>query len=274
MMNEDKVLKEQIIREFGNASYVNGILNRKHIASIVFADKEKLELLNALVHPATIRHGLEWMGRQKTPYVLKEAALIFESGSQEHLDYVIGVSAPLALRLQRAMARDKISREEVLHRMHNQIQEEIKMRLCDFVINNDEQQLVIVQVMALDKRLRELAREKAKQTVTLYRPVGPEELKLIEESGFSRFPPRLPEQPIFYPVMNEEYAAQIAQEWNVPASGSGFVTKFEVEKKYVGKFEVQNVGGSIHDELWVPAEELEEFNAHIVGRIEVVRRFG
>lgn len=157
MMNEDEELKEQIIREFGSDAYINGILNRQYIASIVFGNKEKLELLNSLVHPATIRHGLQWMERQRSPYVLKEAALIFESGSQEHLDYVIGVSAPLHLRLQRAMTRDKISREEVLHRMHNQIQEEIKMRLCDFVIRNDEQELVIVQVMALDKRLRELA---------------------------------------------------------------------------------------------------------------------
>lgn len=111
------------------------------------------------------------------------------------------------------------------------------------------------------------------ETITLYRPVGPNELKLIEDSGFKRFPPRLEQQPIFYPVMNEEYAAQIARDWNVPASGSGFVTKFEVVKSYVEKFEIQNVGGKIHNELWVPAEELEEFNDNIVGKIEVVREF-
>lgn len=160
MMNEDEELKAQIIRQFGNDAYNNGILNRQHLASIVFANKQKLEVLNALVHPATIRHGLQWMARQKTPYAIKEAALIFESGSQEHLDYVIGVSAPLHLRLQRAMQRDKISREEVLGRMQNQIQEDIKMRLCDFVIKNDEQELVIVQALALDKKLRELAASK------------------------------------------------------------------------------------------------------------------
>jgi dephospho-CoA kinase len=161
MMNEDEELKQQIIQEFGNESYVNGVLNRQHLATIVFADKEKLAVLNALVHPATIRHGIKWMERQKAPYALKEAALIFESGTQEHLDYVIGVSAPLPLRIQRAMQRDKVTREEVLRRMQNQIDEEIKMRLCDFVIKNDEQELVIVQVMALDKRLRELAKERA-----------------------------------------------------------------------------------------------------------------
>jgi len=110
-------------------------------------------------------------------------------------------------------------------------------------------------------------------TTTLYRPVGPKELKLIEASGYTAFPPRLPEQPIFYPVMNEEYAAQIAEKWNVPASGSGYVTKFEVDAAYLQKFKVQNVGGEIHNELWVPAEELEEFNKHIVGKIQVVRSF-
>jgi dephospho-CoA kinase len=165
MMNEDEELKQGIIHEFGNTAYINGMLNRQHIASVVFANKEKLEVLNAMVHPATIRHGLQWMQRQTTPYAIKEAALIFESGSQEHLDYVIGVNAPLHIRLQRTMQRDKVSRDEVLGRMKHQIEEDIKMKLCDFVINNDEQQLVIVQVLALDKKLRELAAEKIKETV-------------------------------------------------------------------------------------------------------------
>jgi len=112
-----------------------------------------------------------------------------------------------------------------------------------------------------------------KMTTTLYRPVGPKELALIEQSGWKKFPPRLPEQPIFYPVMNEQYAIQIARDWNVPASGSGYVTKFKVLTEYVKKFVVQNVGGEIHNELWVPAEELEEFNKNIVGLIEVTQTF-
>lgn len=112
-----------------------------------------------------------------------------------------------------------------------------------------------------------------KMTTTLYRPVGPKELALIEQSGWTKFPPRLPEQPIFYPVMNEEYAIQIARDWNVAASGSGFVTKFAVKSKYLSKFEMQNVGGQIHNELWVPAEELEEFNSNIVGQIELTKSF-
>src|ERR1700739_1875695 len=98
------------------------------------------------------------------------------------------------------------------------------------------------------------------ELTTLYRPVGPQELALIEGSGWRRVPPRLPEQPIFYPVMNEEYAVQIARDWNVPASGSGFVTKFCLPAAFLKRYGVQNVGGPIHNELWVPAEELEEFN--------------
>lgn len=111
------------------------------------------------------------------------------------------------------------------------------------------------------------------EITTLYRPVGPKELKLIEELDWKRFPKRLAEQPIFYPVMNEEYAVQIARDWNVPASGAGFVTKFSLPADFLKKYEVQNVGGRIHNELWVPAEELEDFNDHIIGKIEITQSF-
>lgn len=110
-------------------------------------------------------------------------------------------------------------------------------------------------------------------TRTLYRPVGPKELALIEQSGWKAFPPRLPDQPIFYPVMNEEYAIQIAHDWNVLASGSGFVTRFDVAAEFLSRYSEQVVGGAMHRELWVPAEELEEFNQHIIGLIEVTQRF-
>lgn len=110
-------------------------------------------------------------------------------------------------------------------------------------------------------------------TTTLYRPVGPEELELIEATGWRAFPPRLEWQPIFYPVTNEEYAVQIARDWNVKESGSGYVTCFKVRTEYLQKFEIQNVGGAIHNELWVPAEELEEFNRNIVGLITVTQSF-
>jgi len=110
-------------------------------------------------------------------------------------------------------------------------------------------------------------------TTTLYRPVGPKELELIKASGWRAFPPRLPEQPIFYPVTNHSYATQIARDWNVKASGAGFVTRFDVDSVYLSRFEVQTVGGSIHTEYWIPAEQVAEFNANIVGLIEVIEEF-
>ncbi len=109
--------------------------------------------------------------------------------------------------------------------------------------------------------------------VTLFRPVGPKELELIKASGFRAFPPRLPDQPIFYPVTNHAYATQIAREWNVKASGAGFVTRFGVRADYLSRFPVQTVGGAIHTEYWVPAEQLVEFNTNIVGLIEVIEEF-
>ena len=110
-------------------------------------------------------------------------------------------------------------------------------------------------------------------TTILYRPVGPQELALIEVAGWTAFPPRLPEQPIFYPVLSEEYAVQIARDWNVPASGAGFVTRFAVQTDYLSQFDVQNVGERHHNELWVPAEQLAELNRNIVGLIEVTQSF-
>ncbi|NQZ46799.1 MAG: ADP-ribosylation/crystallin J1 [Erythrobacter sp.] len=111
------------------------------------------------------------------------------------------------------------------------------------------------------------------ETVTLWRPTGPEELKLVEEAGWRAWPPRLPEQPIFYPVTTEAYAVKIARDWNVPASGSGFVTRFEVRKDFLDQYDVQVAGGREHEEYWIPAEELDAFNAAIVGEITVVRTF-
>lgn len=110
-------------------------------------------------------------------------------------------------------------------------------------------------------------------TVILFRPVGPKELELIAASGYREFPPRLPEQPIFYPVLNEEYARQIARDWNVKASGAGYVTRFALRREFANKYAVQKVGSSIHQELWIPAEDVAEMNRNIVGRIEVVEEY-
>jgi hypothetical protein len=111
------------------------------------------------------------------------------------------------------------------------------------------------------------------ETITLYRPVGPRELELIEAAGWREFPPRLPDQPIFYPVTNEAYAIQIARDWNVKASGAGFVTKFEVQAAYMQRYRIEKVGGAIHTEYWIPAEDLPEFNRNIVGPIVVIAEF-
>ena len=113
-------------------------------------------------------------------------------------------------------------------------------------------------------------------TVTLYRPVGQKELDLIEESGSREFPPRLPHQPIFYPVLNEEYAVQIARDWNTKDEASGFagyVTQFQVRAAYLKRYPVHTVGGAQHQEYWIPAQELPEFNRNIVGLIEVIAEF-
>jgi dephospho-CoA kinase len=157
LMNEDAALKKAILEEFGEQSYVDGQLNRPYLASIVFNEPARLDKLNALTHPVTIRHAREWMSRQQASYVIKEAALIFESGSAENLDYVIGVYAPRTIRIKRVMDRDGVAREEVIKRMNRQIDEELKMKLCDFVLVNDEQQLLIPQVLALDEKFRTLA---------------------------------------------------------------------------------------------------------------------
>jgi hypothetical protein len=110
-------------------------------------------------------------------------------------------------------------------------------------------------------------------TMTLFRPVGPKELELIRTSGNREFPARLPEQPIFYPVLNQDYTTQIARDWNVNASGAGFVTRFRVRKEFISKYPVQTVRTSNHQELWIPAEELAAFNENIVGEIEVIAEF-
>src|SRR5262245_50990496 len=111
------------------------------------------------------------------------------------------------------------------------------------------------------------------ETTVLFRPVGAKELELIRESGYTAFPPRLPEQPIFYPVLNEEYAVQITRDWNAPSKGVGYVTRFHVRTEFLSRYDVQTVGGKIHQEYWIPAADLAEFNANIVGPIEVIAEY-
>jgi hypothetical protein len=114
------------------------------------------------------------------------------------------------------------------------------------------------------------------ETLTLYRPVGLREAELVLASGCAGFPPRLPDQPIFYPVMNADYARQIARDWNTPDAGSGyagFVTAFDVDAGYLARFPVKTVGARLHQELWVPAEELADFNARLAGPVRFTEAF-
>lgn len=152
LMNTDEELKASIIRHFGEAAYHKNELDRKYLASIVFSNKEKLELLNSLTHPVTIRDADEWMNRQTSPYVIKEAALLFESGAAAHLDKVIGVYAPQPVRIKRVMERDNVPADEIMKRISRQLDEEMKMKLCDYVISNNEQELVIPQVLKLHEQ--------------------------------------------------------------------------------------------------------------------------
>lgn len=152
LIESDKDIREGLLQLFGSRSFVNETLDRKYMAAEVFADRDKLEQLNALVHPHAIAASQNWARQQSSPYIVKEAALLFEAGSTADLDYIVGVFAPDPLRLKRAMHRDGADRSNILQRMNHQISETIKMRLCDVVVRNDEQSLLIPQVLALHER--------------------------------------------------------------------------------------------------------------------------
>jgi dephospho-CoA kinase len=154
LMSTNENLKESIIKNFGEECYKSGQLDRKQLASIVFNNKEKLKLLNSLIHPATIADANEWMKKQKSAYIMKEAALLFESGADKNLDYVIGVLSPADLRIKRVMQRDGLTEKEVMQRIDQQMDEKEKMKRCDFIITNDEKQLVLPQILELDKKFK------------------------------------------------------------------------------------------------------------------------
>jgi len=157
LMNSSETLKKVIRQNFGEATYENDQLNRKYLAGIVFNNPEKLELLNALIHPVTINDAEQWMQQQSAPYSIKEAALLFESGAAENLDFIVGVYAPQALRIKRVMKRDGLTADEIMKRINRQVNEEMKMKLCDFVIINDEQELLIPQVLKLHQHFSGLS---------------------------------------------------------------------------------------------------------------------
>jgi dephospho-CoA kinase len=153
LMENDPELREKIMKAFGTESYNGSLPNRKYIAQKVFSDPGKLTILNGLTHPATILQAEMWMSRQSSPFVLKEAAILFESGAHKNLDFVIGVESPEDLRIVRSMQRDNLSVAQVKARMDQQMNQEEKMKLCDFVIINDEDHALIKQVLSIYKIL-------------------------------------------------------------------------------------------------------------------------
>ena len=153
LMNEDAALKEKLIAIFGKEIYQDGILNRSHLSGLVFNNPEKLAQLNSILHPATIADAESWMQQQHSPYAIKEAAILFESGANKYVDKVIGVYAPIQLRINRVMQRDNSTEEAVTARMNRQMEEDKKMNLCDYVITNDENELVIPQVLNIHELL-------------------------------------------------------------------------------------------------------------------------
>jgi dephospho-CoA kinase len=153
IMNEDSSVKTKLIELFGTEAYKESQLNRPYIAQLVFDDAFKLQQLNAIIHPITIQYAKAWALKQSAPYVIKEAALFFESGSAEGVDKIIGVTAPKHIRIQRVMQRDQISREEVIKRMGHQLEDSLKMKLSDWVIQNDDMHLLIPQVLAIHNEI-------------------------------------------------------------------------------------------------------------------------
>ncbi|MBZ4191791.1 dephospho-CoA kinase [Niabella beijingensis] len=153
LMNTSPEIREQITGLFGADSYKTGQLDRGWLASKVFGDPEKLKQLNQIVHPVTIRDSQEWFAQQTSPYAIKEAAIFFETGSDRYVDYMIGVTAPEALRIRRAMERSHITEAQVRERMKQQMDEAEKMRRCHFVIDNGGSVPLIAQVMDIHKKL-------------------------------------------------------------------------------------------------------------------------
>ena len=162
LMVEKKEIINQVKKIFGKrAYYKNGKLNRKHISKIAFSNPEKLHALNAIVHPAVEKDATEWSQRQKnTPYTIKEAALIFESGSHRSLDKIITVTAPQLLRIQRVMQRDQTTEAAVLARISKQMPEEEKVKKSDFIILNDGSESLILQIWKIHQQLKSLSQQK------------------------------------------------------------------------------------------------------------------
>jgi dephospho-CoA kinase len=153
LMENNPDLKDSLVKHFGIATYLDESLNKKHLSNLVFNNPGNLKLLNGIVHPFTIHDSKLWMRAQQTAYAIKEAALIFESGTQADFDLIIGVFAPKHLRIKRTMQRDHITRDQVIERMDNQLDPDIVKKLCDIVIDNDESMLITPTLVNLHHQI-------------------------------------------------------------------------------------------------------------------------
>lgn len=153
LMNEDIDMRAKLVAHFGSSLYQQGSIDKNYLSKIVFDDPFQLSVLNSIVHPFTIAAAKKWASAQQSPYAIKEAALIFEAGATEGLAKIIGVTAPLSLRIERVMQRDQCSQAEVEKKIKHQLSDTIKMKLCDFIILNDEQHMVIPQVLKIHEEI-------------------------------------------------------------------------------------------------------------------------
>ncbi|HVB03695.1 MAG TPA: dephospho-CoA kinase [Chitinophagaceae bacterium] len=159
LMESDPGLMASLRSSFGEQVYRTGKIDRQFLGRIVFTHPESLQLLNGLVHPVVLRHAQDWINQQQGPYVIREAALMVESGAFRQVDLLVGISAPQPLRIRRAMKRDGLTREEVLQRIRQQMPEDQKMARCEYLLYNDEKQLLIPQVLDLHNQLLEKTKQ-------------------------------------------------------------------------------------------------------------------
>lgn len=161
IMTDNPVMVAAIKEKFGALAYTGNTLNKEYIADIIFSDPQKLTWMNQLIHPATIKAANDWFVAQKSPYAIKEAALLFESGANRDLDYAVGVVAPVSLRIERVMKRDGSTLPAIKQRMANQLDEESRDKKCDFLLYNNDTKPLLAQVIELDKKLRAISNERA-----------------------------------------------------------------------------------------------------------------
>jgi len=161
LMNSDTTIINKLKMIFGYDIYdSNNLLNKKKLAGLIFNNKDKLNTVNSIVHPAVKNHFKEWVNKQNTPYVIKETAILFESGINKDVDKIITVTAPIQLRINRLMKRDTISKEEIMKRINNQFDDEYKINKSDFVIKNDEKELIIRQILLINEKILQIPLKK------------------------------------------------------------------------------------------------------------------